>query len=601
MTKMSGAAVLATVLEQAGISVISGIPGHTIGDFALAVGANPAFTCVLPRHESTAAFAADVYFRVSGRLMAAFTHAFPGAGNALTAVANAYADYSSLFFIAGNTASPAIGRGGYQELSRQINDDLTQLIRPTVKRIWQPRTASDIASNALAALREARSGRPGPVALNVSQEIWAQEVDAPSALALKKFTFDVRPRPDSASVERAARLLAGAERPLILVGNGVNMGRARSQLRALAELLRIPVATTASGKGSFPENHPLSVGVAGWTGTATANEATRSADVILVLGARLSETTSSSWVPNATFSAQTRIIQADIDVAGISNAYPVDEVLVGDLRATLDDLGVVMKGRKGGDLSAWHEHLNQARSSWAKTAAASQALGSAGAIGTGAVVQALRKAVDRPINLVNDCGKHHKWIVQQFEAREDDYIISSMGGAAMGLGLAGAIGAALARPEGKTVAWVGDGGLAMSLAALPTVAEYRLPIITVVIDDAAYGVVRNTQMAQVGRVAFSVFDGSGTNPDYRLDFTAVAQGCGIPGRTVANPAELDAAFAWAEEQEGPCLLTILSDIESVHPAGGGVLRTLDDRSRSLVWAPSSTNAAHVNDTAVAAT
>lgn len=584
MTKMTGATVLTTVLEQAGITVVSGIPGHTIGDFALAVGANPGFTRILPRHESTAAFAADVYFRVSGRLMAAFTHAFPGAGNALTAVANAYADYSSLLFITGNTASPSIGRGGYQELSRRINDDLTQLIRPTVKRVWQPRTASDIASNALAALRETRSGRPGPVALNVSQEIWAQEVDVPSALELEKFVFDARPRPGSESVERAARMLAGARRPVILAGNGVNMGRARSRLRTLAELLGVPVATTASGKGCFPENHPLSVGVAGWTGSGTANEATRSADVVLALGARLSEATASSWVPNATFSPRTRIIQADIDVAGIANAYPVDEALVGDLQATLDDLAAAMKGRKGADLSAWHAHLDQARASWARIAAESQAPGSVGAIGTGAVVQALRKAIDGPINLVNDCGKHHKWIVQQFEAREDDYIVSSMGGAAMGIGLAGAIGAALARPEGKTVAWVGDGGLAMSLAALPTVAEYRLPIVTVVIDDAAYGVVRNTQMAQAGRTAFSVFDGSGAHPDYRLDFTAVARGCGMPGRTVANPAELDAAFTWAKEQEGPCLLNILSDIQSTHPAGGGTLRTLDEHSRSLMWA-----------------
>ena len=172
----------------------------------------------------------------------------------------------------------------------------------------------------------------------------------------------------------------------------------------------------------------------------------------------------------------------------------------------------------------------------------------------------------------------------RFEAREDDHINSSMGGAAMGIGLAGAIGAALARPEGRTVAWVGDGGLAMSLAALPTVAEYRLPIITVVIDDAAYGVVRNTQVAQVGRTSFSLFDGSGTHPDYRLDFTTVAKGCGVPGRTVANPAEMQAAFAWAKGQEGPCLLNIQSYIGSVHQAGGGVLRTLDDRSRSLAWA-----------------
>jgi len=324
------------------------------------------------------------------------------------------------------------------------------------------------------------------------------------------------------------------------------------------------------------------VGVAGWTGAGTANEATRSADLLLVLGARLAETTASSWVPGATFSAVPRIIQADIDASGIANTYPVEQALVGDLRSTLDDLKAAMENRTV-DLKPWYEFLQEARTKWLNTARSSQVLGSPGAIGTGATVQALRKAYNGPINLVNDCGKHHKWIVQQFEAREDDYVISSMGGAAMGIGLAGAIGAALARPSVPTVAWLGDGGMSMSLAAIPTVAEYRLPIVTVVIDDAAYGVVHNMQMAQVGRTAFADFNGSGTNPNYRLDFSAVAQGCGIPAKTVSDPAELDNAFAWAKAQNGPAFLTILSDMGSVHPAGGGQLRTLDENSRSLIW------------------
>ncbi len=583
--KMTGAAVLTSILEQAGISVISGIPGHTVGDFALAVGAKPSFKPILVRHEATATFAADVYFRVSGRLMAPFTHAFPGAANGLTALANAYADYSSMFFITGDTASVGLGRGGYQELSRQINDDLTQLIRPAVKRIWQPRSAADLGSNALAALREATSGRPGPVALNVAQEIWSQEVDVPGPVKLEGFTVHARPRPDARSVESAAKLLRQAKRPVILAGNGINLGRARAELKAFAEACGIPVATTASGKSAFPENNFLSVGVAGWTGAGTANEATRSADLVLVLGARLAETTASSWVSGATFSAGPRIIQADIDASGIANAYPVEIALVGDLRSTLEDLRTAMDNRTA-DLKPWYEFLDQARTKWAKTARASQVPGASRAIGTGATVQALRKAYNSPINLVNDCGKHHKWIVQQFEAREDDYVISSMGGAAMGIGLAGAIGAALARPSTPTIAWLGDGGMAMSLAALPTVAEYQLPIVTVIIDDAAYGVVHNTQMAQVGRTAFADFNGSGKNPNYRLDFSAVAQGCGIPAKTVSDPAELDNAFAWAKAQNGPAFLTILSDIGSVHPSGGGQLRTLDETSRGLIWTQS---------------
>ena len=176
--------------------------------------------------------------------MVPFTHAFPGAANGLTGVANAYADYSSLLWVTGNTASVGIGRGGYQELSRQIDDDLTQLIRPAVKRVWQPRTAGDLAHNALAALREATSGRPGPVALNVSQEVWSQEVEIPGPPRTAGFVHDARPRPDADSVAAAARLLETAQRPLILAGNGVNLARARAGLRSLAERTGIPVATT---------------------------------------------------------------------------------------------------------------------------------------------------------------------------------------------------------------------------------------------------------------------------------------------------------------------------------------------------------------------
>ncbi|WP_375504138.1 thiamine pyrophosphate-binding protein [uncultured Jatrophihabitans sp.] len=586
--KMTGAEILTSILAEAGISVVSGIPGHTVIDFALSVGAEreparKAFTQLLVRHEATSMFAADAYFRVSGRLMAPFTHAFPGAANGITAAANAYADYSSLFWVLGNTASVGIGRGGYQELSRQIDDDLTQLVRPAVKRVWQPRSAADLAPNALSALREATTGRPGPVALNVSQEIWSQEVDVPGPPNVEGYLHATRPRPDADSVEAAARLLAEAKRPVILAGNGVNLARARARLRLLAETYGIPVATTASGKGAFPEDHPLSVGVAGWVGTGTANEATRSADVLLVLGARLAETTSSSWVPGATFTPSTTIIQADAEASGVANAYPVREALIGDLRSTLDDLHTALSDAKVGDLGEWHQHLDYARWQWATVAKHSQNGGSRGAVGTGAVVQALRAAYPGPINMVNDCGKHHKWVVQQLEAREDDYIVSSMGGASMGIGLAGAIGAQLARPECPTIAWLGDGGMSMSLAALPTVAEYNLPIVTVVIDDAAYGVVHNTQMASAGRIAFADFNGSGENPDYRLDFTKVAEGCGVAGRTVADAAELNDAFAWAKKTNGPAVITVLSDMASVQPTGGGQLRPLEDNSQKLVW------------------
>lgn len=584
MEKATGAEIVASILEQAAVDHVSGIPGHTVLPFALAVGAQAGLQPLLVRHEATAAFAADVYFRVSGRLMAVFTHAFPGAGNAVTAAANAYADFSSFVWIAGNTASVGIGRGGYQELSRQTNDDMTQLIRPSVKRVWEPRTADDLGHNMLAALRVATSGRPGPVALSVSQEVWTQEVSRPTAVAaLDQFVFSPHPRADQQSLDAAAVALAGAERPVILAGNGVNIGRARAELKQLAERLQIPVATTAAGKGAFPEDHALSLGVSGWIGTSTANFATRSADVLVVLGARLAETTSSSWVDGATFSSGTRIIQVDVDVEGIANAYPVETALVGDMASVLTDLDAAIGDSTAVSREGWLSEIDSVRTEWNTVAEESAVCGVTGAIGTGAVVRALRDAFSGPVNLVNDCGKFHKWVLQQFEAREDDYIISSMGGASMGIGLAGAIGAHLARPDVPTIAWVGDGGMAMSLSALPTIGEYKLPIITVVIDDASYGVVHNSQMALAGRHAFADFDGNGTNPDYRADFTAIAEASGVQARTVTDPADLAATFEWAKAQDGPTLITVHSDKASVQPSGGGVLQPLNDRSSGLIW------------------
>jgi acetolactate synthase I/II/III large subunit len=479
-----------------------------------------------------------------------------------------------------------VGRGGYQELSRQFDADTPQLIRPAVKRIWQPRSPLDLPDKAFRAVREARTGRPGPVALSVSQELWSEEVEVRGWPNGAGYLFDSPTRPDAESVDRVHQALAGAERPLILAGNGVNLGHARAQLRALAERHGIPVATTVAGKGAFPEDHALALGIVGWVGTSTANTAAREADLILVIGSRLSESTASSWQPGVTFDFESsRLVQVDIDPLAVGNAYPVDDVLIGDAALALSDLVEAAGSEEPRDRSVWKARLDDERAEWRRTVEQSQAPGEVGQIGTGAVVAALRRAYDDgPINLVCDCGKHHKWVAQQFEAREDDHIISSMGGAAMGIGSAGAVGAALARPQVPTVSWNGDGGLSMSLSVLPTVAEYQLPIVFVVIDDAAYGVVANGQMDRFGRTAFSEFDGGGTNPGYRLDFEALGEACGIPSRTVEDPGALDDAFGWARSVDGPSLLSVASARRSVHPSGGGLLHPTPWTARQLPWA-----------------
>lgn len=566
--KVTGANLLTSVLADAGVEIVSGIPGHTIFTFANAVPEQPALRPLLVRHEAIASFAADVYFRLTGRLMAVFTHSIPGAANAAVGIANAYADSSAMLVITGETAGDSLGRGAYQELSRAYDGDTGQWLRHITKKSWQPRSALQIVEHALRAIKIATAGRPGPVVLDVFQELWDQEVEVPDLPSATGFLVPDETRPTAASVDHAAGILARAQRPLIVAGNGVNLGRAQADLLAFAEATNAPVATTVTGKGAFPENHRLSLGIIGWVGTEPANHAGKNADVIFSIGSRMTESTTSSWQQGITFRlpGQT-LIQSDIDVTEIANVYPVDSALIGHAREVLRD----MRSATGGVSPHvdWLRELAEHTKTWASVREAC-ARDESSPIKVGRVVDSLRHALgDAKVNLVCDVGKHHKWVAQQFEARAGDAVVSSMGAATMGIGPCGAVGAALGRPESKTIAWTGDGGLTMVPFVLPTVAEYKLPIIYVVIDDGAYGAVANIQQARFGRTIYSEFTGNGANPGYMLDVRRLSESCGVPSRKVADPRDVDQALAWAMEQDGPALLDIIVDRKSVAPEGGG--------------------------------
>ncbi|HEX9494406.1 MAG TPA: thiamine pyrophosphate-binding protein [Candidatus Limnocylindria bacterium] len=566
--KTTGAKLLTSVLADAGVEIVAGIPGHTIFSFANAVPEQPALRPLLVRHEAVAAFAADVYFRLSGRMMAVFAHSIPGAANAAVGIANAYADSSSMLVITGETASDALGRAAYQELSRGFDGDTGQWLRHISKKTWQPRTPYQLVEHALRALKIGPSGRPGPVVLDVYQELWDAEIEIPDLPSATGFMLHDDPRPSAASVDRAAELLKRAKRPLIVAGNGVNLARAQAELLAFAEATNIPVATTVTGKGAFPEDHRLSLGIIGWVGTSVANHAGRGADLIFSIGSRMTESTTSSWQPGVTFNLPgTTLIQSDIEIAELANVFPVDAALIGHAREVLRDMRSAVG--KLPDHVEWLRDLAQRKAEWADIVARC-ARDPGSPIRVGRVVDSLRQATaGENVSVVCDVGKHHKWIAQQFEARYGDAVVSSMGAATMGIGPCGAVGASLARPEAKTVAWTGDGGLTMVPFVLPTVAEYRMPIVFVVIDDGAYGAVANIQQARFGRTVYSEFTANGTNPGYKLDISRLSEACGIPARRITEAADIDRAMAWAFEQSGPALLDVIVDRKSVAPDGGG--------------------------------
>ena len=571
---MNGAELMTKVLKQAGIDVVGGIPGHTVLGLANAIGRADGITPMLFRHEATATFAADVYFRLSGRLMAVFTHAFPGLTNGLVGISNAYADSSAMLVISGQTARASLGRGAYQEFSRQFDGDTAQLLRHSVKRVYQPHGAADLVDKTWSAIRLARSGRPGPTAIDVFEEIWDEEVVVDDFPPIEQYVFDTRTRPSQELIDRAHSLLLTAKRPVIVCGHGALLSRSLDLIRQYAEVMGIPVATTGAGKGAFPETHPLSLGTVGWVGTSVANWATRNADVILCLGARLSETTSSSWQPGITFEPSTKIVQVDIEDQSLAQAYPIEVGMVGDIGLVIQDLLQLTAENDPApahDVGDWLSRIDDEKVAWREVVKQSREPGSSGRIGLGYVVESLEKEFrDVPINLVCDVGKHHKWIMQQYTARDIDRVVNSVAGGAMGIGAAGALGAVMGRPDARTISWNGDGGMSMMLPAWLTAAEYQFPIIFLVANDQSYGAVANIQQAHYGNTVYSEFDAGGARETaYQFDASAVASAAGIPSMLVDQPGQVPSALAWAANESGPAVLDIRCDRHSVVPSGGG--------------------------------
>ncbi len=573
-TTMRGAEIVAETLVRLGVTHVAGIPGHTVLDFVDAVfDRQDHLTPVLPRNEETAAFASDAFYRVSHRPMVAFAHISVGSANLLTGVTNAYLDSSAMIVITGESWSRIQGRGAYQELARDRDAGTPDMFRGSVKRSWQVHRADRLLETVLKAYQLATTGRPGPVHLDVTQDAWADrvEVELPSIDSLARSLGGSRASaPATAAI---LDLLEHAERPAILAGGGAVLAEASEELTALAELLGAPVATTVMGKGSISEHHPLAMGISGWIGTEPANSALRDCDVLLALGTRFAETDTSAWSAGKPFSIPpTRLIQIDVDPGEISKYYQAEVGAVCDIRAVLQDLITGLNERSAHpprSRQQWLGTLGEAKEKW-RTESEQYLSSDAVPIHTGRVVAELRAALPDDGLVISDVGNAHKWVAQQFAAPRPRSVLSTMGGAAMGFGPCGAVGAQLAAPGRPVVSWVGDGSMSMSLHVLPTVVEYNLPITYVVVNDAMYGAVKRPQDARYGpgRNLFSVFQKQGGD-SYRLDFAAIANAMGMQAQRVTRVEEIGPALRRGIAAPHPFLVDIDVDPSTFVPMTGG--------------------------------
>ncbi|MPY73515.1 MAG: thiamine pyrophosphate-binding protein [Alphaproteobacteria bacterium] len=573
---LNGGQVIVDYLIQEKVPYAFGLCGHgNIGFIDALYERSDDIATISVHHETVAGFMADVYYRVSGRPTATFTSCGPGSANLPIALANAYFDSVPFLAVTGNVPTSQFNRGAFQETYRQYQADFPSTVRAYCKRVFQP-TRGDMVPLAIRqAWKTMVTGRPGPVVLDVPFDIFKEGAEqAPDALDWNA-NISCRCGADPEGVEKALDMLLGAERPVILVGQGVKYGGAAADLLALAERLGIPVACSASGTGAIDTKHPLALGLIARNGTYQANHACRQADVLLALGVRFDDRTSSSWLPGYSFTIPpTKLIHVDIDPDEIARNYPVALGLMADVRTFLRQISAALDARTiteqvSSARAAWLDKIAGYKREWEDFVAPGFTADTT-PIHPQRAAHEIDRALPEDAILVSDIGVHHNWLIQFCTPTRPDSLIGSMGFGPMGFGVAGVLGAKLAAPDRPCVSVCGDGAFFMHASVLGTAVEYQLPVVWVVWNNYAYASIRGLQRGYLdGRELATDFKNPQTGQPYNPDFAAMARSAGVEGVSVDRAADLADAIRAGIAAGRPYLIdaNISADL---NPTGAGV-------------------------------
>jgi acetolactate synthase-1/2/3 large subunit len=497
LTEMTGAKAIIEALKRENVIHLFGISGGAVLPLYDALY-NADIRNILAHHEQCAGHMADGYARASGRPGVCVTTSGPGATNLVTGIANAYMDSSPVIALTGQVPRHAIGTDGFQEA------DIIGIATPITKFATQIKEVQDIPRTLRQAFYIATSGRPGPVLVDIPKDIQILAANMKFEKQVNLPGYKPRDDPHPIQVKRAAEMLLQAKTPMILAGGGVIISEAAQELQQLAELLMLPVATTFMGKGSFPETHPLSLGVVGMHGTANANRLILDADVLLTVGARFSDRTTGrvdGFCPDA------KIIHIDIDSAEIGKNVAIDLPIVADagkaLRAIIKILATQLINRD----TPWHTRALQVRDyvdDDTKTETAS--------ITAPKLIKQLRDLLPIQSIVTTEVGQNQMWAALHFQALAPRTFISSGGLGTMGFGFPAAIGAKTAKPDVPVVDIAGDGSFIMTEQELATSVLEDIPVIVVVLNNSVLGMVAQWQRMFYG----SRYSGSllKNNPDF---------------------------------------------------------------------------------------
>lgn len=561
---MNGAGLLVRGLAAHGVEHVFGHPGHGNTNILDALLDEPGIRFHLVRHEQAAAHIADGYARTAGKVGVCTGSVGPGATNLLMGIATAMSTSSPVLALVGSPIRDWLGRGQLQETSRPdtsgIDQAFMQMYQPVTKRVWSCWSSEQIPPALRKAFTTAQVGRPGPVAIEIPWDVQAAPaagaVEPPDAALTRS-----RPRAGEHETAAAAKALAEADFPLILVGNGARLSGAADQVIALAELLGAPISTSFVAKGLIPEDHPLSVGICGWLGHPVAHELIREhADVILAVGHRFSDQSTSWWTEGRPFVPQNRIIQIDVEPREIARTWPAETALVGDARAVLGDL--LDRLREMGGRPAAHatrDLVARAKSAYRLELPPPDAE----PMDPLRVADQVRRLLPGRSLLSIDTGNHAHYFSFNFPILEGGEFLNPGGWTPMGWGPTAIIGAALARPRLPAVSVTGDGGFLMVCQEIGTAVEMGLPIVWLVFNNRVLAAIREGQKADfAGRTI-------GTEFQVSTDFAMLARALGAEGLRVNRHSEFDEAFEHALALGRPCVLDLAIDPDAEHPPVAG--------------------------------
>ena len=571
MAEIRGCDLVVEYLIKEKVPYLFGYAGHgAVGLLDGVYNHQDEIKIIFPRIESAAGYMADAYFRASGQLIPVYTSTGPGPMLLTVAMGNAFYDSSAFIAITGQVATNQYDSGALQEEYRHYQADFPSMARVISKRSFQAQSVEDLAKFLPKAFKLARTGRPGPVHIDVPYDLWIRtgdtEVPEPAERSLH---LNWRTPGSPEAVGQACEMLMKARRPLILAGGGVIASDATAELRAFAEHVNVPVYSTFMGKGVLSAKDPLYLGIAGCWGEYPAQEAARNADVILAIGCRFSDIHCSSWVPGYTYNIPpTKLIHVDIDPTEIGRNYPTELGIVGDAREVLKQLGELAQKNPKRERTAWHDDVDAWKLEW-QNYIGPELDSDATPIDPRRVIGELRKAAPDDTLMITDTGNHQTWVEQYWEAYEPRSIFTPGGFAGMGFGTAGVLGVKLARPDRPAVCVTSDGSFMMFPGAIATAVEHDIPAVWVVLNNYTIGVIRDLQRFYMdNREIGTSFMKHSTGELWNPDFAAMAEAMGAGAISIDQPGDLADAFDAAFKSGKPYLVDVKVNRDTAVPLIG---------------------------------